>query len=187
MLDRTKKTRLVYVSLLALAVLFVRSTVPAQVINNQPDELKRIDIVEKLGQKIPLDLTFTNDLGQQTRLGDYFHHGKPVLLTMAYYECPMLCSMVLNGVSAAVTQLAWTPGDQFTMLTVSFNPKDSVALAHAKKMNYVASVGKPGLRTAGRFSWVTKASRKPWPMRWVSNITELKRPASMPIRRLPLY
>lgn len=151
MIERTKKAQRGHIILIALSMMFVAATVLGQVVTDQPEELKHIDIVEKLGQKIPLDLTFTNDLGQQVRLGDYFHKGKPVVLTLAYYECPMLCSMVLNGLSAAVTKLAWTPGDEFTMLTVSIKPTETAELAHAKKLNYAASVGKPGTQDGWTF------------------------------------
>ncbi len=151
MLDRTKGTHKGHIGAWAAAMVFVAATAFGQVVSTQPDELKNIDIVDKLGEKIPLDLTFTNDQGQQVRLGDYFHKGKPVILTLAYYNCPMLCSMVLNGVSAAVTKLAWTPGNEFTMLTVSIKPTETAELAHAKKLNYAASVGKPGTEDGWTF------------------------------------
>ncbi len=116
----------------------------SQVVEEHPKELNGVDIVEHLGQKIPLNLTFTDDNGKQVILGDYFKDGKPVILNLVYYDCPMLCNLVLNGLTDGVKKLAWTPGQQFKMVTISFNPREDYHLAYAKKANYLNSLGKPG-------------------------------------------
>ncbi len=106
-------------------------------------DLAKIDIVEHLGAKIPLDLKFNDESGRNVTLRDYFGKGKPVLLTLGYYECPMLCNLVFNGVADGVRNLQWTPGEQFTMLTVSINPKETSTLAGAKKQNYLKYMHRP--------------------------------------------
>jgi protein SCO1/2 len=107
-----------------------------------PKEMQGIGIQEKLGSSLPMDLTFTNETGQKVRLGDFFLSGKPVVLTLAYYECPMLCTLVLNGVTEAVSKLTWVPGQQFELLTISINPKETAALAAQKRQAYLDHLGK---------------------------------------------
>lgn len=109
--------------------------------DNTP-ELQKIDVIEHLGEQIPLDLKFINSTGDTVKLEQYFENGKPVLLTLAYYECPMLCTFVLNGLSKGVAKVAFTPGQDFQMLTVSIDPSETAQLAAAKKRNQVAAIGK---------------------------------------------
>jgi protein SCO1/2 len=117
--------------------------VSAQKVQEPTGDLAKIGIVEHLGSNLPLDLQFTDESGRAVTLRDYFGKGKPVLLTLGYYGCPMLCNMVLNGVADGVKGLQWSPGDQFTMLTVSINPKETPELASAKKQNYLTYLGRP--------------------------------------------
>lgn len=109
----------------------------AQAVQEASGDLARIDVEEHLGEQIPLDLVFTDDLGNEVTLGSYFNRGKPILLSLGYYECPMLCNLVFNGLSDGVRQLDWTPGEEFQMITVGIDPEETVALAHAKKVNYL--------------------------------------------------
>jgi protein SCO1 len=133
------------------ATLFFASTVKAQVVQDSIPELRKIDVIEHLGDTIPLGLTFTNDAGELVKLGDYFHHGKPVVVVLAYYTCPMLCTLVLNGVSDAVRQLDWLPGKEFQILTISIDPSETAQLAAGKKARYLENLGKPGLENGWRF------------------------------------
>lgn len=119
-------------------------SIQAQTVNDSVPELKRLKIDEHLGQKIPLDLRFTDDKGQPVTLGQYFGQGKPVILNLVYYDCPMLCTFVLNGVTDAIKKMDWTPGRQFQMVTVSFNPRETSELAAAKKVTYLNDLAKPG-------------------------------------------
>lgn len=123
----------------------------AQTVQDSLPELSKIDVVEHLGEHVPLDLTFTNDVGETVGLGDYFHHGKPVILVLAYYTCPMLCTMVLNGVSDAVKALDWLPGKEFQMLTISIDPSETPELAAGKKARYLENLGKKGIENGWRF------------------------------------
>jgi protein SCO1 len=134
------------------ALLILRTTsLQAQTVQDSLPELKKIDVVEHLGESIPLDLTFTNDAGETVKLGDYFHHGKPVILVLAYYTCPMLCTLVLNGVSDAVKALDWLPGKEFQILTVSIDPSETSELAAGKKARYLDNLGKKGVENGWRF------------------------------------
>ncbi len=106
-------------------------------------DMTGIGITEKLGESIDLNLQFTNELGQTVRLGDYFTDKKPVIISLAYYECPMLCGIVLNAVVDGLKGLDWTPGKEFTLINLSFDPKEKFDLAAAKKKNLVEALGKP--------------------------------------------
>ncbi len=144
--DKSSVTKRMFVLLGAVVAwsLIFQATATAQVVEEHPKELNGVDIVEHLGQKIPLNLTFTDDNGKQVTLGEYFKDGKPVILNLVYYDCPMLCNLVLNGLTEGIKKLAWTPGQQFRMVTISFNPREDYHLAYAKKANYLNSLGKPG-------------------------------------------
>jgi protein SCO1/2 len=114
----------------------------AQIVTDDAVELKEIDVIEKLGEQIPLDLTFIDTKSKQKQLSEYFNSGKPVLLTLAYYECPMLCTFVLNGLSNGVGALSFEPGVDFQMITVSIDPGETPKLAAAKQKNQVAAIGR---------------------------------------------
>ena len=119
------------------------SDVAAQAITTNDPALRNIDIVEHSGDKLPLDVVLTDDAGRTTTLGAYFDGKKPVIVVMAYYTCPMLCSMVLNGVAQTASQLDWVPGKDYTIVTVSIDPTETASLAAAKKVNYIKSMNMP--------------------------------------------
>jgi protein SCO1/2 len=100
-----------------------------------------------LNEQVPLDLTFRDETGKNVQLRDYFGE-KPVILSLVYYECPMLCSLVLNGLLRSLRALAFTAGEEFNVVTVSFNPVETPPLAAAKKEAYLQNYGRPGA-TAG--------------------------------------
>jgi protein SCO1/2 len=95
-----------------------------------------VGIDQKLNEQLPLDLVFKNENGEAVRLGDYFGK-KPVVLSLVYYQCPMLCNQVLNGMVTAFRVMAFKPGQEFEVVTVSFDPRETAALAAAKKKTYV--------------------------------------------------
>ena len=95
-----------------------------------------IGIDQKLGEQIPLDLTFTNEAGQSVRIGDYFGD-KPIVLTLVYYDCPMLCNQVLTSLLTAMNVLAFGIGTEFDVLTVSVDPGETHELAAAKRAEYL--------------------------------------------------
>jgi protein SCO1 len=107
-----------------------------------PPPTDQIRFDQRLNEQVPLDLQFTDETDKTVRLGDYFGN-KPVILVLAYYRCPMLCTLVLNGLSQAMRDLPFTIGKEFNVVTVSFDPRETPDLAAAKKKTYVASFGRP--------------------------------------------
>jgi protein SCO1 len=104
--------------------------------------LKEVSIDQKIGQQLPLDLTFKDERGNDVRLGQYFG-GKPVVMALAYYECPMLCTQVLNGLVSALGVLNFDVGREFDVVAVSINPKEPPALAAEKKQAYLDRYKRP--------------------------------------------
>ena len=116
-----------------------------------PRPLQGIEIVDKRGTALPRDLRFRDQNGREVTLGSYFD-GKPTIFVMAYYECPMLCTIVLNGLNAGLKDLAWTPGKEFRVVTVSFDTKrDTPAAAKAKRDRYLEAYGRPVLERGWDF------------------------------------
>ena len=107
----------------------------------QPDILQEIGWDQNLGDKIPLDLAFKDETGRDVVLADYFGE-RPVVLSLVYYECPMLCTISLNGLARALEVLSFVPGQEFEVLTVSFDANEGTDLAAAKKRAYMASYEK---------------------------------------------
>ncbi len=104
--------------------------------NQMPAPLNRVAFEQRLNEQLPLDLPFKDESGNVVRLGDYFGK-KPVVLTFVYYECPMLCTQVLNGLESALRVLNESVGDEFDVVTVSFDPKETPVLAAGKKKAYL--------------------------------------------------
>jgi len=105
--------------------------------------LKEIAFDQKLGAQLPLDLRFTDDAGKTVRLGDYFGQ-RPVVMLITYYNCTMLCPLLLDGLVRALRPISFDIGKQFTVLTVSINPRETPAIAASRKELYVQRYGRPG-------------------------------------------
>jgi protein SCO1/2 len=101
-----------------------------------PPALRDVGIDQKLNAQLPLDLKFKDENGNEVRLGNYFGK-KPVVVSLVYYSCPMLCNQILNGMVTAFKVMAFKPGEEFEVVTVSFDPREKPALAAAKKNTYV--------------------------------------------------
>jgi protein SCO1/2 len=101
-----------------------------------PKALREVSIDQKLNEQLPLDLVFRNEQGETVKLGDYFGK-KPVVLSLVYYQCPMLCTQVLNGMVSAFKVLTFKAGAEFDVVTVSFDPRETSDLAAAKKKTYL--------------------------------------------------
>jgi len=123
----------------------------AQVAGQVPAQLEEVGIEEHLDAKIPLDLEFRDEHGVVVKLGDYFDGEKPVILTLNYYKCPMLCGLQLNGLLDGLMEVDWTPGQEFEMVTVSINPLETPALATEKKQNYLKKYGRPSAASGWHF------------------------------------
>jgi protein SCO1/2 len=105
--------------------------------------VKNVGVDQNLDAVVSPDLTFTDETGKTVRLGDYMGK-RPLILSLVYYECPGLCTMTLNGISRSLRPLAFTPGKEFDVLTISFNPEDTPKLAAAKKATYLDEYLAPG-------------------------------------------
>jgi protein SCO1 len=118
---------------------------PAQLNNRIPAPLEGVGIDEKVGTVVDLGLEFTNEKGYQEPLRNYFKTGRPVLLNMVYYNCPMLCNLLLNGQTAVLREIPQVLGEQYEVVTISINPLETFDLARAKKEMYLAGLDKPGV------------------------------------------
>jgi protein SCO1/2 len=115
-----------------------------------PQALREIGFDQNIDQHVPLDTTFRDESGATVRLGDYFGR-KPVVMVFAYYDCPMLCTQVINGLSSALGVMSLNPGKDFEIVTVSFNPRDTPATATAKKVVYLDRYRRPGANQGWHF------------------------------------
>ena len=129
-------------------LIFVILLTPAQITSAQehdvpPEELENVGVTEKLGEFVSDDITLTNQYGEEVQLADYLHNDRPVILAMVYYECPMLCNLILQGLMKGLSELSWQPGDEFDVLAVSISPTETPELARANKENYLEQLGNP--------------------------------------------
>ena len=121
--------------------------IPAQDLLNmkggdRPVPLKSVTIEQKLDSQLPLDAPFKDEAGNIVPLGKYFGK-KPVVFALVYYECPMLCTQILNGMVRAARVLRFTPGDEYEFVAISFDARETPAQAAAKKAVYLKSYGHP--------------------------------------------
>jgi protein SCO1 len=128
--------------LVALTAFLIPWHKSAQAQEVAPDPIQAILFDQKLDSQLPLNLPFVDENGEQVLIGRYFGEN-PVILIMAYYECPMLCTLVLNGLVDSLQALDFLPGREMQVLTVSIDPRDTPELAAEKKANYLAEYGRP--------------------------------------------
>ena len=115
---------------------------PTMPSNQVPTALSKVSFEQRLNEQLPLDLPFKDETGRVVRLGEYFGR-KPVVLTFVYYECPMLCTQVLNGLESALGVITESIGREFDVVTVSFDPKETPVLAAGKKKAYLERYQRP--------------------------------------------
>jgi protein SCO1/2 len=115
-----------------------------------PPQLQNVGFDQRLNEQVPLDLTFRDEAGKDVKLGEYFH-GKPVILVLAYYRCPMLCTLVLNGLVQGMLDMNFNVGREFEVVTVSFDPRETPDLAAEKKATYLTRYGRPGAAAGWHF------------------------------------
>lgn len=116
-----------------------------------PPALLNVGIDQKLDAQIPLDATFRDEGGRAVRLGDYFKAGRPVILSLVFYECPMLCNQILNGLMGSLKGMSLKIGQDYDVLTVSFDPREGPELARRKKEGYLHSLNRPGAEAGWHF------------------------------------
>jgi protein SCO1/2 len=123
---------------------------PGQPSAAMPSPLREVGFDQNLNQHVPLDTAFRDESGRTVALGDYFGK-RPVVLVFAYYECPMLCTQVVNGLASAVGVLSLRPGRDFEFISVSFNPRDTPQAAAEKKAQFLERYKKDGAAAASHF------------------------------------
>lgn len=116
-----------------------------------PDELVGVGVDEKLGETLPSDLVFWDEEGEEVDFGSFFDGERPVLLNLVYHDCPMLCGLVVQGLAKALAQMAWVPGREFDVLTISFNAAEGPELASAAKEHALHMLGRPEAAGGWRF------------------------------------
>ena len=128
--------------------------------NGLPEALQKIGIEQKLGEQLPLDTEFKNEDGQAIKLGRIFESGRPVILAFVYYECPMLCNEVLNGLTGSLKGISLDAGKDFDVVAISFDARenDKPDLAKNKRSAYVERYGRPGAEKGWRFLTGTQSS-----------------------------
>ena len=115
-----------------------------------PELLQEVGLDQRLNAQVPLGLTFKDENGRVVKLGDYFGK-RPVILTLNYFECPMLCTEVLNGLVSALSVMNFSIGKEFDVVTVSFDPRDTPERARQKKAAYLGRYKRPGSESGWHF------------------------------------
>lgn len=128
--------------------------------NGLPDALQKIGIEQKLGAQMPLDTELKDEDGRTVKLGSYFNNGRPVILAFVYYECPMLCNQVLNGLTGSLKGIAFNAGKDFDVVAISFDARenDKPDLAKNKKASYIERYGRAGSENGWHFLTGTQGS-----------------------------
>lgn len=127
--------------------------VGAQVIEDLPDGVQGVGVDEKLGAEVPLDLKFRDERGRVVGLAELFDGDRPVLLSLNYSGCPMLCRVQLNGLVAVLKEMKWTTGQEFDVVSVSIDPLETPTQANLTKQRYVKDYGRP--EGAGGWKFLT--------------------------------
>jgi len=116
-----------------------------------PGALQGVGIEQRLDVQVPLDLTFRDELGRTVPLSTYFRSGRPVILAPVYFRCPMLCTQILNGLASSLKAVSFNPGQEFEVVAFSFDPKDTVEIAAAKKEMYLRRYGRANTANGWHF------------------------------------
>lgn len=130
--------------LLVAGALLVGGVAAAQItapLNPAEQSIQEVDIVEHLGERIPTELTFRDHDGKQVKLGELLRDGQPVVLTLVYYRCPMLCSLVLGGLTRAAKETQLKLGTDYRAITVSIDPRETPTMASERQRGYLQALG----------------------------------------------
>ena len=132
----------------------------AGVSNGLPEQLQKVGIQQRLGEQLPLEAKFKNEDGREIALGDLFKSGRPVVLALVYYECPMLCNQVLNGLSGSMKGISLDPGKDYDIVAISFDARenDKPGLAANKRASYIDRFGRKGTENGWHFLTGDQAS-----------------------------
>lgn len=125
-----------------------------------PGEIEGVDVTERLGQKLDMSLELTNEEGQTMALGQYFGHGRPVIMAMVYYNCPSLCNFQLNGLVDVVKKMKGQAGVDYDLVAVSMDHTENPEMAKKKKANYMKALGQPGAENGWHFLVASESNVK---------------------------
>jgi protein SCO1/2 len=152
----SKKFNSIHAILLSLALLTasawgqMNNGVMSPPANTRPPRLENVGIEQHLDAQVPPDLIFRDETGKTVKLGDYFGQ-KPLILNLVYYNCTMLCGEALAGLSSAMRLVKFDVGNQFDVITVSFDPRETPEMAAAKKIDYVKRYGRANAAAGWHF------------------------------------
>ena len=150
MLLRQRKTKCARCCWPVIFLTVVFSAAHAQTPASSKSIISDVRFEQRLNDQLPLDVTFRDERGNDVRLAEYFGK-KPVILTLVYYQCPMLCTLVLNGLTETLIEQKFNVGDQFNVVTVSIDPRETPAMAQAKKSTYLTRYGRKGAAEGWHF------------------------------------
>ena len=149
---------------LCCALLWILVATGGQAARGQDSEVpagwEGATVVPKPGAQVPLETAFVDETGRPVTLQQYFQPGRPVILNLVYYGCPMLCGLTLEGELAGIKPLRLVPGKEFEIVTISFDPREKPALAAAKKATYLKELGKPEAAAGWHFLTGTDSSAR---------------------------
>lgn len=134
-----------------LSAMLATGSAQAQLNRGVPEAVEGVDVEERPDAQLPLQLEFADESGRTVALGEYFRPDRPVLLVLAYYRCPMLCSLVLGGVVSSLKEIDWVAGEEFEIVTLSIDPLDVPKLAESKKQEYLRRYGEPAAARGWHF------------------------------------
>ena len=138
-------------SIVLLLVLFSFCFVHTQTLKKEFPSEQKIDVIENLGAYIPLDTIFIDESGSEVELRTFFSKEIPTVLTLNYFECPMLCTLVLNGLAESLKNLTLNAGDDFQVITIDINPNEKTLFANQKKKNYIRGFGLENMKNDWHF------------------------------------
>lgn len=152
--DKRSCTLIVLSALICVHPRLMNAQMPAPT----PAILKNIGITQKMNAQVPVGVPFYDETGRTVTLGQYL--GKPVILALVYYQCPSLCNLVLNGIVRSARLINMTAGNEFDVVAVSFDPRETPEMAAAKKKTYVEEYGRAGSENGWHFLTGPEASSK---------------------------
>ncbi len=117
----------------------------------RPPGLQFVGVEQHLNAEVPADLQFRDELGNPVKFGDYFGHDRPVILNLGYYQCPMLCGELLQGLVGSMKALTFNLGKDFDVVTVSFDPRETTEMAAEKKRDMMKRYGRPNTENGWHF------------------------------------
>ena len=135
-----------------LIIFFIISSfVYPQTLKTEFPAEQQIDVIENLGKYVPLDAEFIDEDGKVVTLASFFESEIPTVLTLNYFECPMLCTLVLNGLAESLKNLTLNAGEDFQVITIDINPNEKTLFANQKKKNYVNGFGLQNIKDDWHF------------------------------------